>query len=63
MPCRHLSQYPRLLYFRRQLLEYNKLFGGQMEAWVAAGGQFGLQLQLSVSSLLVTIELQDGVLC
>jgi hypothetical protein len=35
--CRYLSQYPRLLYFRRQLVEYNKLFGGQMEAWVAAG--------------------------
>ncbi|WIA24005.1 hypothetical protein OEZ85_013630 [Tetradesmus obliquus] len=35
---RYLSQYPRLLYFRRQLLEYNKLFGGNMEAWVAAGG-------------------------
>ncbi|KAF8060292.1 Poglut3 [Scenedesmus sp. PABB004] len=35
---RHLSQYPRLLYLRRQLIEYNKLFGGQMEAWVAGGG-------------------------
>eukprot|EP00878_Enallax_costatus_P026149 GHUV01028032.1.p1 GENE.GHUV01028032.1~~GHUV01028032.1.p1 ORF type:complete len:428 (+),score=17.12 GHUV01028032.1:329-1612(+) len=35
---KYLSQYPRLLYFRRQLAEYNKLFNGQMEAWVTAGG-------------------------
>jgi hypothetical protein len=41
--CRHLSQYPRLLYFRRQLLEYNKLFAGQMEAWVAAGERLSNQ--------------------
>jgi hypothetical protein len=36
--CRYLSQYPRLLYFRRLLVEYNKLFDGKMEAWVTAGG-------------------------
>jgi hypothetical protein len=26
------------LYFRHLLIEYNKLFNGQMEQWVAAGG-------------------------
>jgi hypothetical protein len=33
-----LSQYPRLLYFRHLLVEYNKLFNGEMEKWVDEGG-------------------------
>ena len=36
--CRYLSQYPRLLYFKHLLVEYNKLFNGQLEKWVAEGG-------------------------
>jgi hypothetical protein len=35
---KHLGQFPRLLYIRKQLVEYNKLFGGAMEAWVADRG-------------------------
>jgi hypothetical protein len=35
---RYLSQYPRLLYFKHLLVEYNKLFNGQLEEWVAEGG-------------------------
>eukprot|EP00877_Chromochloris_zofingiensis_P014367 jgi/Chrzof1/9184/Cz03g39020.t1 len=35
---RYLSQYPRLLYFKRMIIEYNKIFGGEMEKWVQQGG-------------------------
>ncbi|KIZ00350.1 KDEL motif-containing protein 2 Flags:Precursor [Monoraphidium neglectum] len=39
---RYLPNYPRLLYFRKTLVEYNALFKGRMEAWCrgAAVGVF-----------------------
>jgi hypothetical protein len=37
-PARYLPNYPRLLYLRRTLIEYNALFGGQMEPWVRDNG-------------------------
>ncbi|GBF96471.1 hypothetical protein Rsub_09270 [Raphidocelis subcapitata] len=35
---RFLPNYPRLLYFRKTLVEYNALFGGAMEHWVKEFG-------------------------
>jgi hypothetical protein len=35
---KYLSQFPRLLYIRRELMEYNALFGGALEQWVESNG-------------------------
>ena len=35
---KYLSQFPRLLYIRRELVEYNALFGGALEEWVENNG-------------------------